>query len=288
VCLLPERINDRVVTFALASLATMGASSASADVRITQATCPVAIVAPGDYRLDTDLTCQPGENGVVITASNVTFRLDGHHITGSTPGTCGTGVGIVVGAVTGPMLSRVRLIGEGTVENFGTGIRAQNTAQSTLKNVTVTVECPFPSDAVTLFGPGGDWKIEGNTVRGPLDSSGISLVGIDGNVLVRNDVNNTIDLIPSRDNIIVDNVASGGGILLFRGSNGNEIHGNTANDTPAAGAGIGIVLGATANTVTGNTALNNAAFDLFDGNPGCDANKWKGNTFATANQTCIR
>ena len=284
-CLLPARITGRVVVmFALASLATVGASSVSADVRITQATCPVAIAAPGDYRLDTDLACQPGENGIVITASNVTVRLDGHHISGSA---CGTGVGILVGIATGKMLSRVRLIGEGTVENFQTGIRAQNTAQSTLSKVTVTLECPL-SDAVTLLGPGGDWKIEGNTVRGPVDSSGISLVGVDGNVLVRNDVNNTIDLIPSSDNIIVDNVASGGGVLLFRGSNGNEIHGNTANDTPAAGAGIGIVLGATANAVTGNTALNNAAFDLFDGNPGCDANKWKGNTFATANQTCIR
>jgi Right handed beta helix region len=284
VCLLSARITDRfVVTFTLASLATLGASAASADVRITQATCPVAIAAPGDYRLDTDLTCQPGENGIVITASNVTVRLDGHHISG----TCGAGVGILVGVVNGPMLSRVRLIGDGTVENFQTGIRAQNTAQSMLKKVTVTLQCSL-SDAVSLLGPGGDWKIEGNIVRGPVDSSGISLVGIDGNVLVRNDVNNTIDLIPSSDNIIVDNIASGGGILLFRGSNRNEIHGNTANDTPAAGAGIGIVLGATANTVTGNTALNNVAFDLFDGNPGCDANKWKGNTFATANQTCIR
>jgi hypothetical protein len=28
--------------------------------------------------------------------------------------------------------------------------------------------------------------------------------------------------------------------------------------------------------------------DLLDVNPGCDSNSWTGNTFKTANQTCIQ
>jgi hypothetical protein len=52
--------------------------------------------------------------------------------------------------------------------------------------------------------------------------------------------------------------------------------------------GIGLAPGVTRTNVTGNHALGNARFDLLDANPGCDANRWEGNQFATANQRCIR
>jgi hypothetical protein len=52
--------------------------------------------------------------------------------------------------------------------------------------------------------------------------------------------------------------------------------------------GISLDNGATNYHVNGNTALGNLQqFDLFDGNASCDDNKWNGNNFATANQTCI-
>jgi hypothetical protein len=52
---------------------------------------------------------------------------------------------------------------------------------------------------------------------------------------------------------------------------------------------IGIILGtgATSYHVNGNTALGNVQFDLEDDNANCDDNKWNGNRFNTANQSCI-
>jgi hypothetical protein len=51
--------------------------------------------------------------------------------------------------------------------------------------------------------------------------------------------------------------------------------------------GIFLDIGATGYHVNGNIALGNLQFDLFDGNANCDDNKWNGNTFTTANQSCI-
>ena len=39
--------------------------------------------------------------------------------------------------------------------------------------------------------------------------------------------------------------------------------------------------------VTNNTSLANGIFDLFDQVPGCSGHLWSGNTFFTANQSCI-
>jgi hypothetical protein len=45
-------------------------------------------------------------------------------------------------------------------------------------------------------------------------------------------------------------------------------------------------LGATAH-FTNNTSLANGNFDLFDDTPNCSGQVWSGNTFFTANQSCI-
>jgi len=39
--------------------------------------------------------------------------------------------------------------------------------------------------------------------------------------------------------------------------------------------------------IIGNTAISNGADDLFDSHPRCDGDKWRRNTFGTANQPCI-
>jgi parallel beta-helix repeat protein len=276
-----------VVTLTTMLIATLSASPANADTQLTHATCPIVIAEPGSYQLETDVACLPGVDGIVIRASRVRLRLNGHMISGSpVQGTCSTGVGIRIGSYPGAALSRVRVEGEGTIENFATGIRAQNTTASRVRSVTVTAECPFGSIGLHIASPGSDWKLQGNVVREQAQSTGIALDGVDDNVVVGNDVNDTISLGNSSGNTIVNNTANGlSGILLLAGSHDNEIHANTTNDDPES-AGIGLFRGATHNNITGNTALGNAV-DLVDLNADCDSNTWKGNHFGSANQACI-
>jgi hypothetical protein len=275
------------VGFVVLAAGAVGARPAAADTRITDATCPVLIAQPGNYRLATDLACPPGIDGIVILASDVRLRLDGHRISGSeVPGTCSVGAGIRIGTASGPMLSDVRVAGEGTIEGFRLGFRAENTRSSQVRSLTVTVACPL-SDAIAILGPGGDWTIRDNTTRGSADTtSGIGISDSDGNLIAGNDVENTIGLVRSSGNVVVGNLANVGGLFAFRGSHDNLFIGNTAND--GIFVGFGISLGANRNVVINNTAFRNALFDMTDENPGCDANQWRRNRFATANQPCIR
>jgi hypothetical protein len=77
---------------------------------------------------------------------------------------------------------------------------------------------------------------------------------------------------------------NGGRGLLFN----NNSTDNHVNNNQTLGNSIGIQLGSgvTSNHVNGNTALGNIT-DLADSNVNCDDNKWNGNTFNTANQSCI-
>ncbi|MFP5376753.1 MAG: right-handed parallel beta-helix repeat-containing protein, partial [Acidimicrobiia bacterium] len=98
----------------------------------------------------------------------------------------------------------------------------------------------------------------------------------------------------------------GSGIIVFNRSQritvvGNTVTGNADNGISVRGPHptIATIPGATNNVVRDNTAVGNVvlptivhpvfgpAFDLHDGNPGCDANAWFGNTYGTASQECV-
>jgi len=69
-------------------------------------------------------------------------------------------------------------------------------------------------------------------------------------------------------------------------SSDNHLNNNQASRNLYSG--IRIENDSTSNHVNGNTALlNGVGGDLFDDNANCDDNKWNGNTFVTANQSCI-
>jgi len=115
---------------------------------------------------------------------------------------------------------------------------------------------------------------------------------IDDSQVVANDVNDTIVLFDCSNNVIVNNIAddNGSGITLesigFGGSSNNEIHANTTNNNRFYG--IFIQSGSTGNSVTGNYSFANSVFDMADQNGNCDANKWRGNHFGTADPSCIQ
>ncbi|MDQ3973078.1 MAG: right-handed parallel beta-helix repeat-containing protein [Actinomycetota bacterium] len=110
------------------------------------------------------------------------------------------------------------------------------------------------------------------------------------------------------DNAIMRNVVEGNGfwgavpgdgIRVF-GSR-NQVHQNRSFANRAAGISVGrrtgFPLGTLPNSPTGNPrgqfndiirnqTGQNQVFDLWDGNPNCDQNTWRRNTFQTANQRC--
>jgi nitrous oxidase accessory protein NosD len=270
-------------------------SPAKAGTTITQSFCPVVIAQPGEYSLATDVgPCLPGVDGIDIVASAVTLHLNGHTITGSAdPTMCDFASGIHVGLPPPvPMLSQVYVLGDGTISNFRQGFSAQNSAGSFVKFVTVTATsaCNF-SYGFQITAPGGQWKLQGNVVREPGDTSeGIALRGVDDNDLVRNDLSDTLLLDGSNNNTVVNNTVNGStysGIYVggFPSSNNNEIHANTTNNNEI---GLFIADGSSANNITGNSSFNNSFSDMYDQNSNCDSNKWKGNHFNTANQSCIQ
>ena len=254
--------------------------------------CPAAVITqPGNYVLAGDVgPCAPGTDGIDIEASNVKLHLNGHTIAGTA---CG-GVffvngGIVIGLpAPAPMLSNVRVLGPGTISDFGHGVLAQNSAGSFAKFVTFICSTGAANGFVTLP-PGGHWKLERNVVQqggAPNDNFCSINLFTDDTDIVGNSVNSPM-CIRSNSNTIVNNTANGGtnGIALI-GSN-NEVHANTTDNNIGLN-GIWAPLGSTGNSITGNTSFNNAPFDMDDDNLNCDSNKWEGNRFNTTNQpSCV-
>jgi parallel beta-helix repeat protein len=99
-------------------------------------------------------------------------------------------------------------------------------------------------------------------------SSGIFLFGVDNNNLVGNDVNDSMSIVDSSKNTIVNNTASDnfGGIFVggFRSvSQNNQIHANTTNNNTLS-FGLDLGVGATNNNITGNKSFGNDPFDMQD------------------------
>ena len=293
-----QRARLTLVLLAALSITLLWASPAKAGTTITQSTCPVVITQPGDYTLGTNVgPCAPGVDGIIIAASNVTLHLNRHTISGTAiSGTCNSSNGIhVMGTSSLFPLTLVRVLGTGTITNFGTGFLAENSAGSYVKFVTVTANCP-PTDP-TSFGfhivaSSSQWKLEGNVVREPGDNSaGIVLrTGANDCDLVRNNVNDTIS-VNSNNNNVINNTANDNVDGIFVTGNNNEIHANTTNNNSDHGLWLSqnMISGtfASGNNISGNTSLGNPIFDMEDDSANCGTNKWRGNKFKTANMSCI-
>jgi hypothetical protein len=298
-----QRAKLALVLLAAVSITLLWASPAKAGTTITNGTCPVMITQPGEYSLGTNVgPCAPGVDGILIVASNVTLHLNGHTISGTaTSGTCNSSSGIhVMGTSSLTPLTMVRVLGTGTITNFVTGFLAENSAGSFVKFVTVTQTPPTPCSDYTfgfdIKASSSQWKLEGNVVREPGDTSaGIVIrTGANDCDLVRNNVNDTIS-VNGNNNTIVNNTANDNAGGIFVTGNNNEIHANTTNNNSTE-PGIWLTCNnlsgncASGNKISGNTSLNNSPFDMEDDSPGnnCDSNKWVGNKFKTANpMSCI-
>jgi parallel beta-helix repeat protein len=237
-----------VPLFALASPAT---AAAPAPTPIT--TCNYTITTPGRYALAKNLTCGSFlDSGIRVQASDVNLTLNGHTITG------GGGYAIFgifiddsANAITG-----VRIAGPGTISGFdyGVGISgdgySHGVRDSAVSGLTVTDN---PGVGVYLEAanrPGlTDNVVSGNTVTG--NGAGIVFDGFES--------------------------------VLPGTTFGNMFSGNTVTGNGFYGILLNGVVGS---TVKGNTATGNTPDDLRDFAP-CGSNVWKGDTFNTANPTCL-
>lgn len=112
--------------------------------------------------------------------------------------------------------------------------------------------------------------VVGNLIRGENGDEGISI----GGGADKNKIN---------ANIIED--MGDEGILIRSNNDDNKVSGNQVLNSDKEG--IKIDASAEGNQITGNTSIGSGNDDLFDGNVDCDENRWKGNTFETANDDCI-
>lgn len=285
----------KLSAIALAALGAFLATPAHAVTSITA--CPFTITAPGDYRLDADLSCTG--DAITIQASHVNLNLNTHQLTGS----AGSDRGIVVYSATG-RLTDVGIKGPGVLANFGEAIELDNADNSKVESVTASF-CPVgiatgvvSGTTVTnvrlnknvlalafvvgvALGNSTNGQVQENVMNAVFflggATAGIAVTGGSGNDISNNTTLSYIDGI---------SVGFGG---VGSASSGNHIHDNVSSGNFASGIHIATGSGTNVvehNTALGNTAFNAAGIDLVDDNATCGTNRWHDNTFITATPAC--
>lgn len=184
---------------------------------------------------------------------------------------------------------------------------------------------PFPAGPVTGNVVRNNLVVDNVACRegGPCDNDGIRLeplVGpgnlVEGNQVSRNGLDGIALFADADNNVVRGNSvnangvtnALGDGIRVFGSS--NLIEQNSANENASGGISVGrrtgFALGSLPpcrptptrpcptpgnprgqnNRIFRNVAGGNGVWDLWDSNPNCDNNLWRGNRYQTANQPC--
>jgi nitrous oxidase accessory protein NosD len=262
-------------------------------------TCPFVISSPGRYLLGSDLICSGGD-GITILSSDVTLAFEGHRITFSEVGANLRAI-VVNPGFSRPGPERVRILGPGLITNggvnaTGTGVTFNLVTNSEVSGLTM-VGFGILAQSNTSGIPLEFLKITKNTIGQVTNGPGIGLFQVLSSTISENNVsgnNNGIAVFGP-----VGGLASQANMIHHNNCSGNASDGLSISVGPATvqnnvitGNGAGItVLGPPifppANNVqiTNNTSLANQ-FDMTD-IPGCTGTVWSGNTFFTANQSCI-
>jgi hypothetical protein len=226
---------------------------------------------------------------IKIAAPNVQLFLAGNSITGSSASSTSLKFGIhILGTAPGAIV----IGGDSTISQFSWGILVEGTFS-----------------AISGFSATGDGI--GVVLRHEKGSQFT-------NFSASNNLGDGIFITNASHNFLNDFDASNNtqnGVEISSGSNFDELSGFTASSNGAAGVSVtrainssaagpahtivfggetddngtfGIaVSGSHGDTLVGNTAESNLTDDLFDGSALCTGNLWFGNTFTTANHSCI-
>jgi hypothetical protein len=237
----------------------------------------------------------------------VTLALEGHRITAGAGANMGFSSAISNSSdgVTGTPVADVHILGPGLITNGGGntfvngvfllgGVTGSEVSEITVRG----------SRFAGIFADGQAFGVTGLTFTKNTLGGNNTGIGNDTGILLSNVTSSTISENDASGNVIgieIDNgFVMGPPIMLSR----NIVNGNintgvvidtgfvTAQNNITSGNGVlGIHVTASrgvtiALEITNNKSLANGMFDLFDSVPGCGA-VWSGNTFFTANQSCI-
>jgi parallel beta-helix repeat protein len=224
----------------------------------TTVSCGSTISTAGSYALAANCSA-----GITITASDVTLNLNGHTMTGAGGFSDGVVVDDSGGAVRG-----VTIQGPGKITGYDIGVEIGGGGGGGGVSGSSVSGLTFTNNAWGIqLNSGSGNTVSGNTAKDNL-VGGIVLWAENGDTISANAANNNSAI----------------GIDVAVGSTGNTVSDNAANND---GFGIVVNPGSTGNTISANDAHGNPDDDLADLNDACDTNTWTGNTFKTANQTCI-
>jgi parallel beta-helix repeat protein len=242
-----------------------------------QAATPcITLSAPGTYILPTDVLC-PGADAILITASHVTLKLNGHNVSANANAIHAVSVSYVVilgpgSAYTADQGCGVKL--EGLVTHSQViGVTATQNAVGICLNKDTAGNIPAHNRVVAN-------KANGNT-------TGIYADASQSNVYLGNECSNegTGFYIASGTGDLIEgnkcNTNTSG--IEFIGT-GETVVGNEADGNINVGI---FVQGGTGNSLSNNEATGNG-IDLDDNNGVCPApNSWRLNAFVTSNLSCI-
>lgn len=246
--------------------------------------CGCTITEPGIYNVMADLSASQGLsplNGCIdIDACNVELFTNGFNITGS-----GLGVGIQVltkaskvfleakgGSGSAPVTATIISAWEYGLKSEGKKVIADffnftnNNVGILLNGATNNTIAGFSSSNNTLYGVWLTGGSQNNQINNSID---LSANGVAGIYLGCSTTGPSGTVCQSPKNISSHN-------FLFDLLVSNNAY------------GIALELGSSKNLITDTNDNGNTIFDLFDGNPSCDANIWRANLFTAANQSCIQ
>jgi hypothetical protein len=220
--------------------------------------CMYTISVPGAYVLTKDLVCGP-QYGVEIAASNVDFDMHGHSVDSQTypinVGTTNAVEHVVVrgpGQVTGAPWEGLRLTN--ATESIVVGIEA------TRNGTGLFQAYGHASDNLFVFNNAHDNGARGIAIWEGTDTFvGFNRCSSNGSGIILGEFATSVTDTDVIGNRCTDNTTFG----IYNGPQGS------------------------ANEIEWNRATGNGFYDLYDAQPGCDANTWEHNFFDTANQPCI-
>lgn len=258
-----------------------------------------------EYVLTGDLACGAGQNGIIITTSNVKFHLGGHTISNPSCDHSLEMIGIFVQGGTSGVL-----VEGGTASGFNNGVVVSSLNDSHVIGMTVKNACLYGiavATNVSIMVPPN--KPRNSVERNVVTSSthGVALVPARNTLVAANDLSgNVVGILVSAenasDNWIMDNIINSNtqlGVHIANGSNnhlrhnsfnwnangimlahpGNSVLENKVNGS--ANTGISIETTGAKSTVRRNTVLGSGVTDMSDGSAACDGNVWRNNTFET-------
>ncbi len=261
-------------------------------------------------------TTNPGEGAGILLEGRARVR-----VTNGVVEHFDAGVAIVGGSGNQVIeLQAIRNIGAGTTD-FGDGIAISASADNLVRNNVVRGNGPF--SGIGVFGAESmrnvidrnvveDNNVQSNarvnqddgirlepfTSENVVTNNRVHGSGLDGIALFRGSSDNRVQRNDVRRNGFHGKMhRQGDGIAVFNQADRNLIQRNQVFDNAANGIflrGPSFVAGARNNEILFNGTGNNGPrpgpggfrYDLRDGNPDCDDNRWFGNTYLTALPAC--